>query len=76
MYIENLDHRLEGYLKESATPQILELITRRILDSGYNLSVDIKKQEFADEIRIILGSSLHKFHKYIDSCIETWVKIW
>jgi hypothetical protein len=76
MYIDGLDNTLESYFEESATSHIRDLIARRIKDSGYGLKEALTNKEFANEIRIMLGSSLHKFHSYVDDCIENWIKGW
>jgi hypothetical protein len=75
MYLKNLNNRLDDYFRESVIPQLLELITKQILDYGYKFT-DIEDHNFEDEIKTGLGASLHNFHVYVDSSIEVWISCW
>jgi hypothetical protein len=76
MYIDGLDNTLESYFEENAAKYVQELIARRIKESGYGLQVALSNKEFVEEIRNTLGSSLHKFHRYVDNRIENWIREW
>jgi hypothetical protein len=45
------------------------------LDSGYKLT-DLKTYDFEEEIKTTLGSSLHNFHGYVNSSIESLIYSW
>jgi hypothetical protein len=75
MYLKNLNNRLDDYFRESVTPQLLELITKQILDCGYKFT-DVENSDFEDEIKTGLGAALHNFHVYVHSSIEVWISRW
>jgi hypothetical protein len=76
MFIENLGDTLENFLKKYATSDIEDIIIKCIEESRYSLKKALTDQDITNEIRTTLEVSLHKFHKYLDICIEKQIELW